>query len=168
MYGNGLANNIDDLKISHMEKRVLDHVIDKLNKKFGEYSPLSTSTGKKRISRNDVGLYDKRKGYAIMYEYIGKMLTELPSDMNGVSKVPAAGHLFYINPDATKLPEYKAQLFHHLVAKLLYLCRCTRQDIQTAVAFLCTRVKNPDTDDYKNAHTHDAVSAGNDKSHTYN
>ena len=84
-----------------------------------------------------------------MYEYIDKMLTELPSDMNRLSKVPAAGHLFYINPDATKLPEDKAQLFQHLVAKLLYLCRCTRQDIQTAVACLCTRVKDLEKDDYK-------------------
>jgi len=31
----------------------------------------------------------------------------------------------------------------------LYLCKRTLQDIQTAVAFLCTRVKNPDIDDYK-------------------
>ena len=35
------------------------------------------------------------------------------------------------------------------MAKLLYLCKRTRQDIQTAVAFLCTRVRDPDTDDYK-------------------
>jgi len=35
------------------------------------------------------------------------------------------------------------------VAKLLYLCRCTRHDVQTAVAFLCTRVKELDEDDYK-------------------
>jgi len=61
--------------------------------------------------------------------------------MNGVSKVPAAGHLFNINPDATKLPVDKAQLFHHLVVKMLYLCSCTRQDIQIAVALLCTKVK---------------------------
>jgi len=47
------------------------------------------------------------------------------------------------------LDEDKAQLFHHLVAKLLYLSRRSRQDIQTAVAFLCTRVQSPDTDDYK-------------------
>ena len=39
--------HVDDLKISHVEKRVVDHIIDKLNRKFGEYSPLSTSTGKK-------------------------------------------------------------------------------------------------------------------------
>ena len=41
------------------------------------------------------------------------------------------------------------QLFHHLVEKLLYLSKHTRQDIQTAVTFLCTQVKDPNTNDYK-------------------
>ena len=54
-----------------------------------------------------------------------------------------------MNEGSQKLSEEKAQLFHHMVAKLLYLCRRTRQDIQTAIAFLCTRVKSPDEDDYK-------------------
>jgi len=70
-----------------------------------------------------------------MYKYIYKMLAELPSDMNGLAKTPAATHLFNVNPEAKKLSEEKGQLFHHLVAKLLYLCRRTRQDIKTAVAF---------------------------------
>jgi len=136
--------------ISHVEKKVVHHVINNLNKKFGEYSPLSTSRGKKlECLGMTLDYMTKGKITLSMYEYIDKMLTELPSDMNGVSKVPAAGHLFNINPDATKLQEDKAQLFHHLVAKLLYLCRRTRQDIQTAVAFLCTRVKDPDEDNYK-------------------
>jgi len=38
-------------------------------------------------------------------------------------------------------------VFHHLVAKLLFLSKCTRQYKQTAEAFLCTRVNDPDTDD---------------------
>lgn len=84
-----------------------------------------------------------------MYDYIDKLLTELPSDMNGSARTPAASHLFNVNKDAKKLQEESAQLFHHLVAKLLYLSRRTRQDIQTAVAFLCTRVQSLDEDDYK-------------------
>ena len=43
----------------------------------------------------------------------------------------------------------KADRYHHLIAKLLYLCKRSRPDIQTAVAFLCTRVKQPDSDDWK-------------------
>jgi len=76
-----------------------------------------------------------------------KMLSELPTDMNGSSKTPAAGHYFNVNPDVKRLPEATAQTFHHLVAKFLYLSRCTRQDIQMAVAFL--RVQAPDEDNYK-------------------
>jgi len=38
-----------------------------------------------------------------MYEYMDKMLTELPSDMNGMSKITASGHLFNNNHDVTKL-----------------------------------------------------------------
>jgi hypothetical protein len=47
------------------------------------------------------------------------------------------------------LDKAQADMFHHNVAKLLFLCKRARPDIQTAVAFLCTRVKGPDTDDYK-------------------
>jgi len=64
--------------------------------------------------------------------------------MEGSARTPAACHLFNTNDGARKIPEERAQLFHHIVAKLLYLCRRTRQDIQTAVEFLCTRVKSPD------------------------
>jgi len=74
---------------------------------------------------------------------------ELPSDMNGAVKTPAVSYLFNLNKDAKKLQEDKAQLFHHLVAKLLYLSCRTRQDIQMAVAFLCTRVQSPYEDDYQ-------------------
>jgi len=84
-----------------------------------------------------------------MYEFVNKVLTELPTDMNGMARTPAANHLFNLNPEAMKLPKTTAQLFHHLVAKLHDLSRCTRQDIHTAVAFLCTRVQSPDEDDYK-------------------
>ena len=40
-------------------------------------------------------------------------------------------------------------MFHHYVAKLLFLCKRARPDIQMAVAFLCKRVQGPDEDDYK-------------------
>ena len=77
------------------------------------------------------------------------MLEELPTNMEGTTTTPASSHLFNTDPGCKKLCEEQGQLFHHLVAKLLYLSKRTRQDIQTAVAFLCTRVREPDTDDYK-------------------
>ena len=142
--------HVDDLKISHAEKKVVDDVIARFNSKFGKESPL-TATGGKLLEYLGMTLdyTSKNKVKISMYEYVDKMLTELPTDMNGAAKTPAANHLFNVSPDAKKLPEATAQRFHHLVAKLLYLSRRTRQDIQTAVAFLCTCVQSPDEDDYK-------------------
>ena len=81
-----------------------------------------------------------------MFDYIIKVLEELPSDMGGTSKKQAANHRFMTNEKCDILGKDKAKLF-----QLLYLCWHTRQDIQTAVAFLCTRVKRPDKDHYKNS-----------------
>jgi len=77
------------------------------------------------------------------------MLEELPTNMEGLATAPASSYLFNTDPGCKKLDNNEGQLFHHLVAKLLYLSKHTRQDIQTAVAFLCTRVKQRDTDYYK-------------------
>lgn len=83
-----------------------------------------------------------------MIDFIHNMLEELPPDMDGVATTPAANHLFRVNSAAPKLDGKTADLFHTLVAKLLYLCKRARPDIQTAVAFLTTRVACPDRDDY--------------------
>ena len=68
----------------------------------------------------------------------------------GVTKIqtPAAKHLFQTR-DTTKISKEKAEAFHTWAAKGLFLCQGSRLDTQMAVAFLCTRVKNPDEDDWK-------------------
>ena len=100
--------------------------------------------------------YTKIKQVQItMYDYIHNMLNELPPDMDGVATTSAANNLFSVNQEAQKLNEKSAEMFHHNVAKLLYLCKRARPDIQTAVAFLTTRVKKPDEDDLKTAQSNE-------------
>ena len=61
----------------------------------------------------------------------------------------SSNHLFKVNElDPIKLNTEEAVLFHHTVARPLFLCKRAWPKIQTAVAFLCTRVKCPDEDDY--------------------
>jgi hypothetical protein len=77
------------------------------------------------------------------------MLDELPSDMDGEAATPASDHLFTVNEDPVLLDDGTSQMFHTNTAKLLFLSKRARPDVQTAVAFLMTRVRSPDQDDYK-------------------
>lgn len=60
--------------------------------------------------------------------------------MKGTSVLPIASYLFQVcdNPDPKMLSEEDKEEFHHLTAKLLYLSKHTRPDIQTALLVLCT------------------------------
>ena len=110
----------------------MENILKKLNDKFRKESPLTTCRGK-------------------VLEYLG-MKTD--SQQQGKVKFmksnkPTSSYLFNTDPGCNKLSEERGQLFHHLEVKLLSLSKHTRQVIQMAVAFLCTRVKDPDNDNYK-------------------
>jgi len=133
-----------------VEEKVIEDIIRHINERFGKESPLTTSRGKVLEYLGLTLDYSTRGKVKIsMCEYVKKLVEDAPDDMAGVTKTPAGNHLFTTNPECDKFPEKTAQVFHHIVAKLLYLCKRTRQDIQTAMAFLCTRVKDPDSDDCK-------------------
>jgi hypothetical protein len=142
--------HVDDLKISHADPDVVTHVLDMLSEEFGKEAPLTIRRGKIHEYLGmtlDYSIPGKVQIY--MHDYIDNMLSELPADFDGEAATPAANHLFQVNKNAEKVSEAKAQLFHHNTAKLLFLCKRARPDIQTGVAFLTTRVKEPDIDDYK-------------------
>jgi hypothetical protein len=144
--------HVDDLKISHVEKQVVEEMIKKLSDEFGsEDAPLKANIGKTHDYLGMTLDYSiDGKVQFIMEDYINSILDEAPEDMKGTAPSPAANHLFQVNEvDPIFLGEHEAEYFHHTVAQLLFLCKRARPDIQTAVSFLCTRVKKPDCDDYK-------------------
>jgi len=76
--------HVDDLKISHIDKNIVEGVIRLLNEKFGKESPLTTTRGKVLEYLGMMLEYmPKGKVKISMYDYINKLLTELPSDING-------------------------------------------------------------------------------------
>jgi hypothetical protein len=143
--------HVDDLKISHVDPAVVSDIISLLSSEFGKESPLTINRGKVHDYLGmTIDYTQDGKVKIIMEDYIKNILVELPEDMNGESPTPAGTHLFEINgKNPSYLDDKMAMFFHHNVAKLLFLCKRARPDIQTAVSFLCTRVKRPDTDDYK-------------------
>ena len=143
--------HVDDLKISHVESKVVDTVIEMLEATFGKEAPMSKSRGKVHDYLGMVLDFRERKVLGVdMSKYIRAMIDEMPRDMRGRARTPAAAHLFNINEtNPVLLDEEKQELFHHMVMQLMYLSQRGRPDLRTAVSFLCTRVYTPDMDDYK-------------------
>jgi hypothetical protein len=142
--------HVDDLKISHVDPKVVEDLITKMNGRYGVEAPLVVNRGKVHDYLGmtlDYSVEGKVK--VLMKKYIEEMLEELPDDMDGETATPAANHLFTVSEQPILLKEETAQMFHTNTAKLLFLCKRARPDIQTAVAFLTTRVREPDQDDYK-------------------
>jgi hypothetical protein len=147
----GIVHNlVIDLKISHVDPEVVTEVIYLLELEFGKEAPLAKTRGPvHEYLRMTIDLSVTGKVKFSMIDYKKDMLEGLPDDMTGESVTPAADHLFTVNADAEKLNTAEAELYHHNTAKLLFLCKRARPDMQKAVAFLCTRVQHPDVDDYK-------------------
>eukprot|EP00804_Cyclotella_cryptica_P003530 CCRYP_002153-RD/>CCRYP_002153-RD protein AED:0.77 eAED:0.38 QI:0/0/0/1/0/0/3/0/416 len=83
-----------------------------------------------------------------MSRYTKEVINGFPEVIEGTAATPAADYLFQTREDGKKLPEEQAAAFHRTTAQLLFLSGRARRDIQTAVAFLTTRVKQPDEDDW--------------------
>ncbi len=144
--------HVDDLKISHEDYDVVTDIIEKLSKTYGKLDPITINRGKVHDYLGMTLDYNKEgKCVVKMVDYVKNMLNDLDEDIfQGEAATPASNHLFTVNEDNPEpLDDKKAEFFHHLVAKLLFLCKRARPDLQTAVAFLTTRVRAPDMDDYK-------------------
>ncbi len=116
------------------------------------YGPkLSMHTGNKHnylgvdLEFNDDGTLD-----VLMVNYLKSVIAEFPEVITGKGAMPAADHLFTVRDkkEDRALEEESALIFHHTVARLLFMWTRARRDIQMAVAFLMTRVKSPDKDDW--------------------
>jgi hypothetical protein len=147
--------HVDDLKISHVDPKVVTTILNLLDAKYGQEivggkrAPLTITRG--RIHDYLRMTLDYKESGCVkidMTEYVKKIDEEMPEDMDGTATSPAADHLFQIIDGIELLDEAKAEFFHATVAKLLFLCKRGRPDIQTAIAFLCTRVQHPTRHDY--------------------
>jgi len=135
-----------DNKISHKNEKVLTKIINKLEEHFGK---LEVSRGREH---DFLGMRIKFVGnevYISMKDYLREAIDMFPELTNMKITWPAKKDLNEIDNKAEKLTKNKRELYHSIVTKLLWVMKRGRPDIETAIAFLCTRVKKPDVDDWE-------------------
>ena len=83
-----------------------------------------------------------------MYNYIKDIIDSAPNDMKGTAPDPARAKLFTDHEKPPRLETAQANLFHSMTARLMFAAKQAQPDIQVAVAYLCTQVRESTKDDY--------------------
>ena len=144
-----IAWYVDDTMISHEDPNVVSWVIEQIEKTFGKMTvkrgPSHTFIGR------DFELTNNKRVKITVKEYIKECIAAFGEPIEGEAKTLAKHNLFQrsTNEMEEKLNEEKADLFHHIVAKLLYISKHARLDIDIPITFLCSKVSQPDKGDWE-------------------
>ena len=140
---------VDDTKISHLDHKVVSGVIRSLEGVFGK---MTVDRGK---SHKFVGmnfeLLENGRLKILMKDYLEECIEsfEKIDGTIGIKPNSPGGHdLFEVNESSKRLNVNKSEMFHHLVAKLLFVTKRARLDIEPTISFLCTRVTKSSDEDW--------------------
>jgi len=148
-----IAWYVDDNILSHVETSVVDSVFDKIE----EYFPGLVIERENDLNflGMEISFLTKGKLLLGLVQYITGMIEELEEALEPYGKNldqnyphPAAKWLFTVKPDTDNLAEEKADIFRKFVAKLIWVMKQGRPDVEATISFLSTRVKGPDKDDW--------------------
>ncbi len=125
---------VDDNKIFHVNPKVVTGVVNKIEERFGK---MTVTRGKQHVlgGMNVVYLYNGTAEIS-MPDYVKESIAELGECV----ATPSKRDLYEICEKSKVLERSKGEIFHSIVAKLLYVSHRGHLDIQLPVAFLCTRV----------------------------
>jgi hypothetical protein len=116
--------HVDDLKLSHIKQEVLDDIASKLNAEYGKEVALTVHRG---TIHDYLGMTidysEKGKVKFLMPDYVNSILEESPMEMTGMDVTPASSNLFTVRKSTDNLDDERAMMYHHLTAKMLYLCK---------------------------------------------
>ena len=159
--------HVDDCKISHVSVKVNDDTIAWLRRDYE--SNFTDGSGEMKVARGKVHTYLGMKldfttagvVSVSMIDYIQDVIKEwedatskLDDGFERVIKrqkiaTAAPDDLFKVDEDQVKLGKVKAKYFHRIVAMMLYVTKRARPDTALSIAFLTTRVREPDEDDWR-------------------
>ena len=145
--------HVDDLKVSHVDQSVVLEFVEWVKKLYGQIGNVKDVHGDKHKYLGMTLDYSKKGSVMIdMRDYVDEMLREYPEEVNGKVKSPATEKLFSVNDSSPKLEKKKAEAFHSMVAKGLFVSKRGRPDILLVIAFLSTRVQQPTVEDWSKLH----------------
>jgi hypothetical protein len=123
---------VDNLKMSHVDQEVLESIVKQLEAK---HSPMTITRGTTHTYVVMNIVYNNDKTVTIdMIQYVKEILEDfLESITKATSNTPVASYLFEVDDECEKLSPEMAKVFHKTVAKLLFLGKQGRPDVQLPI-----------------------------------
>jgi len=142
-----LAWYVDDNKISHVDTDVVTRIIDMIEERFGKM----TVTRGDRHTFLGMDIFFPRDGTVeiTMKDYLKEAIEESGLDITRTVATPANRELFEVNQPVRPLSQAQAEVFHSVVAKLLYVGIRARGDLLLTIIYLCTRISAPTVEDQR-------------------
>ena len=109
---------MDDLKVSHADPAEVNKIINELEDEFGT---MNVNYGEKHTYLGmDLTVKDGKMSVS-MKGYLEEAIAAYKEKMNTSAKTPSTKALLEIDEEAEPLPSDRADLVHHIVAKLLHV-----------------------------------------------
>ena len=139
---------VDDIKVSHSDPNVVKDIMQRIDKRF-EGLTYDISNNHNYLGMNLT--YNENKTVTIdMSAYIKEVIQKFneQSKVTSPAATPAKANLFNVDTMSKQLDPERSKIFHHCVAKLLYVSKRCRLDILFTISFLCTRITRSTDEDW--------------------
>ena len=131
---------MDDLKISHKMRHVVDTIIDIFEKQYGKI--VVTHRSKRMCVRMEIEFTNNGEEKILMTEYLKEAIKAFPEDCSKTTKRPAASSTFEVNKTCAKLIKPNRKTCHSIVAdKLLFVSGRARPDSKIHFPYLVRFLK---------------------------
>ena len=116
-----IAWYVDNNKRSHVDPKIVDGIINKIEEKFGK---MTVTRGKKHtFVIMDIEFATDKCVKILMHPYLREAITEFGEDVACGASSPARNDLVRINPNAEPLTKTKCETLHSIAAKLLFVSK---------------------------------------------
>jgi hypothetical protein len=143
-----IAWYVDNNKILHEDPSVVMSILEKVKQHFRD---LVISRGEEHNLLGMRIIMDRKNKRVIinMKDQIKEAIEMFGEDVDAGVSSPANKNLFNTYDDSKELNEEKSKIFHSVVAKILFIMKRARPDVETTISYLMTQVSKSNVEDWK-------------------
>ena len=139
---------VDDNKISHVDEYVVTKILEAIKVHFGDL--VIYRGNEHNLLGVKININRKEKVISIdMEDQLMEVLEMFGEKVDDTVSTPADKNLFTTYDNSGQLSNEKSEVFHSVTAKLLFIMKRARPDIETSVSYLMTRVSKSNVKDWK-------------------